>query len=123
MKVATVLLIMSLLGVSTLAAQNRVVIDKTKLRNLARDAGVLSMIETKESVVEPPAVSIDATPQDVQSGDFEIGDLNVRVSCGDSAWTVPVGPIPALGNVAVKRKLPRHPGCDSYGIELAESYF
>ena len=53
MKVATVLLIMSLLGVSTLAAQNRVVIDKTKLRNLARDAGVLSMIETKESVVEP----------------------------------------------------------------------
>jgi predicted nucleic acid-binding Zn-ribbon protein len=94
MKVATVLLIMSLLGVSTLAAQNRVVIDKTKLRNLARDAGVLSMIETKESVVEPPAVSIDATPQDVQSGDFEI-------KCATSCDFVKKGSAEFVGSAGV----------------------
>ena len=56
-------------------------------------------------------------------GAFDIGELNVRVTCGESAWTIPVGSIPAGELVSRERKIPRHEGCDSYRIELAESYF
>ena len=62
-------IILCLSVTSSMAAPNKLVVDKVKLRNLAKEAGVLSLLETKES---PQEVSIEATPQDVQSGDFEI---------------------------------------------------
>ena len=76
---------------SSMATRPRLVVDKTKLRNLAKEAGVLSLLETREA---PNEVSVEATPQDVQSGDFEI-------KCATSCDFVKKGSAEFVGSAGV----------------------
>lgn len=86
-------IILCLSVTSSMGTRQRLVVDKVKLRNLAKEAGVLSLLETKEAA---PAqeVSIEATPQDVQSGDFEI-------KCATSCDFVKKGSAEFVGSAGV----------------------
>merc|ERR1719443_2684317 len=84
-------IILCLSETSSMGTRPRLVVDKTKLRNLAKEAGVLSLLETKEA---PNEVSIEATPQDVQSGDFEI-------KCATSCDFVKKGSAEFVGNAGI----------------------
>jgi len=86
----------TLLCLGSALATQPFAVDKTKLRNLAKETGVLSLLELKEDPADmpTPAVSIDASPQDIQSGDFEI-------KCATSCDFVKKGSAEFVGSAGV----------------------
>jgi clan AA aspartic protease (TIGR02281 family) len=50
-----------------------------------------------------------------------IDEAVARIGCGDEAWHVQVGDISPFSSADVERRLPRHPPCSSYQIELARA--
>lgn len=50
-----------------------------------------------------------------------ISESMARIACGDESWLVDVGEVPPRSSTEVNRRLPRHPECGSYQIELASA--
>lgn len=47
-----------------------------------------------------------------------IADAEAEIRCGDEAWVVPIGPVPAEGEIDVRRRLPEHDPCEKYQVAL-----
>lgn len=55
------------------------------------------------------------------TSDRPIASATARVSCGDDSWVLPLGQVASRAVADVRRRLPSHPRCDSYQLELHEA--